>query len=458
MRSFNHNAPEGLARQTRDMVRGQTYGFAAAGLMLGLSACATYRPEPLTPEALMTPTVTAPLPSDPNALLKIAIDHDPAVAAARSSLDAAISARMAARNLPPLSLTLSTEYSKDADPQHPWLYGAAVGIPVDAGNRKKARFTAADLAVVKARYALADAVWTCRQRLRQGMSDLYYANAQVALDRTLVQQREAYAAALGKRVAAGEDTRALAAQAELDASAARQALRQAEASVIQARADLARALDTASDAVDALPGIAPPVIDARAAADMADTALYTRTDIAAAVTDYDSAENDLRAAVAGQFPDINIAPGYTWDHGAVKWPVNLTLNLPPLDGNRANIAQAQKARLAAGKTLEDRVKSAVHDARAGATQYQSDLDRETAIQTRDLPLAETLSAHAERALKAGESDRTEALAAAAALTQTKVSALQAAKTASDDRLKLEDATRQSADASELILLRQEMTK
>ncbi len=437
---------------------GQICGIAATGLMLGLSACASYQAAPLRPDALVAPAVTAPLPADPDALLKVAIDHDPAVAAARASLDAALAAQKAARNLPALSLTLSTEYSKDADPQHPWLYGAAVGIPVDAGGRRTARVTAADLTVVKARYALADAIWASRQRLRQAESDLYYAKALAALDRTLSEQREAYAAALDKRVTGGEDTRALAAQAELDASAARQALRQAEAGAVQARADLARALDARPDAVDALPEIVPPVIDVQTAAELADKSLYTRTDIASAVADYDSAENDLRGAVAGQYPDFNIAPGYTWDHGAVKWPLNLTLALPPLDGNRAHIEQAQAARLAAGKTLEDRIKSALHDARAAAAQYRSDRDAFDAVRARDLPLAETLAAHAERALKAGESDRTEAMAAAAALTQTRVAALQAAKTASDDRLKLEDATRQSADASELSLLSQEMTK
>ncbi len=134
----------------------------------------------------------------------------------------------------------------------------------------------------------------------------------------------------------------------------------------------------------------------------------------------------------------------------------LTLALPPLDGNRANIGQAQKARLAAGKTLEDRVKSARHDADAAAASYRADLETEAAIRAKDLPLAEALSAQTERSLKAGESDRSEALAAAVALTQTRANALEAARTASDDRLKLEDATRQSADASELSLLSQEM--
>ncbi|WP_443751020.1 TolC family protein [Asticcacaulis solisilvae] len=427
--------------------------------MLGLSACVSYSAAPLTPQTLAAPAVTGPLPADAGALVRIAIDHDPAVAAARASLDAAVSAQKAAKNLPPLSLTLTAEYSKDADARRPWLWGGAVGIPLDIGAKREARVTAADLAVIKARYALADAVWSSRQRLRQALSDRYFARALVAIDRTLVGQREAFAAALARRVASGEDPRGLGAQAELDASAARQTLRQAEAKAIQAEADLARALDAAPETVAGLPDIAPPPpLDNETAGALIAKTLVSRADIASAVADYDAAENDLRAAIAAQYPDITIAPGYTWERGAVKWPVNLTLNLPPLDGNRANIAQAQKARLAAGKMLEDRVKSALHDADAAAASYRADLETEAAIRTKDLSLAEALSAQTERALKAGESDRTEALAAAAALTQTRASALQAAQTASDDRLKLEDAARQPADASELSLLSQEMTK
>lgn len=444
---------------TRVTVRTGIYGLAAAGLALGLSACAAYQAAPLKPETLAAPAVTGPLPADADALVKIAIDHDPSVAAARASLDAAVSARRSAGNLPPLSLSLSAEYSKDADAQRPWLWGGAVAIPLDIGARRNARITAADLNVVKARYALADVIWSSRQRLRQALSDRHFARALAAVDRTLAEQRDAYAAALGKRVAAGEDARGLAAQAELDASAARQGLRQAEAKIVQAEADLARALDTGPDAVAGLPDIAPPpAFDAADAAALTGKALVSRADIATAVADYDSAENDLRAAIAAQYPDFTVAPGYTWERGAVKWPVNLTLNLPPLDGNRANIEQAQKARLAAGKLLEDRVKAALHDAEAAAAGYQADLEAEAAIRTRDVPLAETLLAQAGRAVKAGESDRTEALAAAAALAQIRANALEAARTAADDRLKLEDATRQSADASELSLLSQEMTK
>ncbi len=265
-------APYGFAA----MRRARTYGLAAAGLMLGLSACASYQAAQLKPEVLVAPSVAAPLPADPDALVKIAIDHDPAVAAARASLDAALAARKAAKNLPPLSLTLTAEYSKDADTSRPWLYGGAAGIPVDIGARRSTRITAADLNVVKARYALADAVWSSRQRLRQGLSDRHFAHALAEADRTLAEQGEAYAAALGKRVAAGEDSRGLAAQAELDASAARQALRQAEAKIVQAEADLARALDATADTVAALPDIAPPAaLDAATATTMTEKALVS---------------------------------------------------------------------------------------------------------------------------------------------------------------------------------------
>nr|QQZ49430.1 hypothetical protein JKL49_20890 [Phenylobacterium glaciei] len=67
-----------------------------------------------------------------------------------------------------------------------------------------------------------------------------------------------------------------------------------------------------------------------------------------AVVDYDLAESALRTEVARQYPEVRIGPGYTYDHGVQKIPFNLTLVLPPLDLNRAAIAQAEARRTEAG--------------------------------------------------------------------------------------------------------------
>lgn len=437
-----------------------TSSRAATALMcaLSLTACAHYEAAPVDLPALSAPTVhAANLPADSNAhsLLKLALAHDPAVAATRATLHAAERSLEAAHNLPPLSLTLTSEYSKDADPQKPWLYGGSVGIPLDIGARRAARVTAADLTVLKARYALAEAVWGARQRLYTALSDLSMSRQDIALGRTLLDQRLAYQALMQKRVVHGEDAQGLAAQAALDVSGARQTLAQAQAKEIQAIAILARALDADPAAIRTLPPINIVSLDApneAQVADMVEKSSYNRSDVLLAVVDYDIAENDLRAVVAAQYPDINIQPGYTWERGQVKIPFSLGLTLPPLDGNRAAIDSAQSTRLAVGKTLEGTVKTTRATAVQAASTYAADLVTAQTIRDVDLPAARDIAARTERMKVAGESDNAEVLLAQLTATQTAITLLQAERTTRTDRLMLEDALHQSFDAIDTQIL------
>ncbi len=423
-----------------------------------LSGCVAYSPAPLSVSQLAAPTSSpsSPLPVDRIGLLRLALDRSPALAAARASLAAAQSGAKAARNLPPLTLTLTAEYSKQADAQRPWFYGGSVGVPLDIGARRTARVTTADLAVIKAGYAVGEAAWTVRQNLTQALADLTASRRQIAASQALIDQRNSYYALIEKRAAAGEDTRGLAIQAQLDASALLDTLLQAKAKEAQARADLARVLNVPIAAVDALADLPPAdnaAADPQTLASMADRALYIRADVLNAVVDYDSAENDLRGAIAGQYPDINIAPGYTWERGVVKLPLAGTFTLPPLDGNRAVIHQAQSARTAAGKTLEDQVKTVQATIQQAGLTLQA--DRAVAVKVRgtDLPLAENLAQRTARLTAAGEGDQVDRLTSEIALSQARLGLLTAEQTTLNDRLKLEDALHQAFDPAENDLLR-----
>jgi len=386
--------------------------------------------------------------------LQLALAHDPAVAAARATLAAALSSEKGARNLPPLSLTLTAEYSKDSDPERPWLYGGAVGIPLDVGAKRAARVTSADLNVIRARYALAEAVWAVRQRLYQSLNDLSLAQDDINLNQTLLDQRQSYQSVMQKRVAHGEEAQGLNAQAALDVSGARQGLAQAEARKTQAIAALARALDTDPATVANLAPVRMNFLATTDAqlADMTDKALYTRADVLLAVVDYDMSENALRSAVAAQYPDINIQPGYTWERGAVKLPLSLSLTLPPIDGNRAVINAAQNTRMAAGKTLEDRVKTIRATAIQAATTYAADRVTAATIADHDTPLSRDMAERADRLTAAGEADQGEALLARINATQTSLTLLQAQRTALTSHLTLEDALHQSLDATDTQIL------
>ena len=433
-------------------------------MVAAITGCATYQPAPLKVSDLVAPSAwPSDLPADTVAptLLRLALARDPAVAAARASLLAAQKSQSAAKNLPSLSLSLTAEYSKDADARRPWLYGGAVGIPLDLGARRQTRITAADLAVVRARYALAEAIWSVRQRLYRALDDLTTADQDIALKAVLLAQRQAYQAVAQKRVTQGEDAQPLSAQAALDVSSARQGLALAQAQKSQAMIGLAHALDIAVDAVAGLhiPAATelPPPDEAHLAA-MIEAMLYARSDVLLAVTDYDLAENELRAAVAAQYPDISLQPGYTWERGQVKLPVSLSLTLPPLDGNRAAIQSAQAARLATGKTLEASVKTTRAAAVQAAASYRSDVATAQTILETDLPAARDMAQHAQRLSKAGESDQAEALLAQINATQTQINLLQAQRTARSDRRTLEDALHQSFDATDTQILTDAITR
>ncbi len=412
-----------------------------------LCACASYAPKPVDVAALSQPALTALPDGD---LLPVALANSPAVAAARTEYDASRHDRKAQTLLPPTTLTLIEEYSKDANAQKPWLYTEQLDVPLDLGGRRAGRVTSADIAINKAAYALGDALWATRQALRQAQSDLDFARQTVALDQQVVATRATYRDAVDRQVAGGEEIRSTADQARLDLSTAEQALRQAEATRDQAELALAHALNATPVVARSWKGSSPssPTTPDEPIDTLAAKALYTRSDVRNAVADYASAENDLRVAVAGQYPDIHVAPGYTWERGQVKLPLNWVLTLPPSDLNHANIVAASDRRVEAGKTLEDTVKTAQTEVAQATSAWRAASAVAQKATTEDLPLARAMAGRAAHNREAGETSRADLLLAQVIMLDTKLAALSAQQTAADDRLKLEDALRQPLTAGD----------
>jgi CRISPR system Cascade subunit CasA len=244
---------------------------------------------------------------------------------------------------------------------------------------------------------------------------------------------------------------ALTAQAEL--AVAEQRLAAARGRRDTATASLAQALGVspgaARDLALAPPG-GPPRLDDLAA--WRRDAALSRRDVLRAVADYDLAENALRLEVAKQYPEVRLGPGYMYDHGVDKLPFNLSLVLPTYDLNRHAIDQAEVARAAAGRSLEavqaDAL-AAVDTAAAALSAARADQDR---IAARALPAAREAAAAAARAVRAGEGDRTDDLAARAAELDAELSLRDAERTSALAVVDLEDALRRAFDPAETAAL------
>lgn len=434
----------------------------AATVVLGfafLSGCQTYTPTlaPVRLEAYSALVGSRRLEETPASavwsgadLLSAALVRNARVAEAAAKYRTAMAAVKAAAARAPTTLTLSTEYSNEPSP---WLFGAGLGIPLDSGARRSERITQGDLAALQARYGYGEAVWAVRSALQRARAERLCADAEIDIAETLVLARQNRADRLDRRVAAGEDDDPTALVAHTELAAARQRLDDARARREQADIALAKALGVSANAVRDLK-LAPlgsgPSSPFNAA--LRENAVLSRSDILSAVADYDLAESALRTEVLRQRPEVQLGPGYSWDHGVSKLPFNLSLTLPPADMNRAAIAGAEVKRAEAGRTLEALqadILAQVDQSAAALAAARSSLTR---AQSRDLAVARRLENAAARSVGAGESARTDELAARAARIEAELVVADADRTTAFAVIDLEDALRMPFDPAEAAVL------
>jgi len=428
-----------------------------------LSGCVAYAPRPIdaaeTARAFAVDRLPPPnRPLTEAEALALAVSRSAAVRQAQATYETARAAARAARASPAWTLNLTAEYSRQSDPQHPWLYGGAVDIPVDAGAPRRTRLETADLTVLKARYDVSETLWTVRTALHKALADRSAAEAQLATGETQLDVQRQRVTMIEKRVATGEDARSLALQARSDLATALQSVSAARALKAQADAGLAAALSLPVEAVSGMVILphdaASPDFEMMAQARL--DAATARADVLKAVIDYDLAEQGLRAAVAGQYPALTVSPGYTWERGVTKLPVSLGLALPPLDLNRGAIAEAEARRKEAGRALEAvqaQVFAEADAASAALGSAQEDLDR---LAREDIPAAARGLRVAQRGLSAGETDRTDLLAAEAASLAVELVRIEASRQRAVAVADFEAATRDARDPAQTQVLAQVM--
>jgi outer membrane protein TolC len=133
-------------------------------------------------------------------------------------------------------------------------------------------------------------------------------------------------------------------------------------------------------------------------------ALRERSDVFAALADYDAAQSALQLEIANQYPNIQANPGYAWEMGEHRWTLGATMQLPILHQNQGPIAEAEAKRheLAARfEALQLRILGDVDRAQAGLqallTKW-SDAEQQKQLQQENMNSAQAL-------FNAGETDR-----------------------------------------------------
>lgn len=463
-------APGGTARRLRAAV------VVLAALALG--ACATYAPALIEPaktaeafaarrldappvrDALMRvmPAAAAPWPPaawDRAGLLAVALADNGALAVARAEAEAAAAAKITAGETPNPTLGLQAEYARHEPDQ--WLYGLSFDFLLPHRAVRAIDLEVAELGAGAARADLMQKTWDVRRALIAALSDRESARRRLDATARLAEAQDRLLALQQRRVDAGED-------APTDLNAAQAARLDIEQQVASARADLVSADAAVAAALGmpatALDGVviawpdwgAPPPFAPDAFATAREAALLSRADLASAIDAYAVSEKKLERAVARQYPEVSLRPGYYWDHGIAKWPLDVDFALPVFNRNEGEIAQARAAREVAGQkllALQAAIYGDVDAALRADTVAAESLD---AARRRGDSLRRQL-AHADAALKLGAGDSLGRANAEVLVLRAELEALQAAAQRQGARNALEDALHAPLSGPELELAR-----
>ena len=144
-----------------------------------------------------------------------------------------------------------------------------------------------------------------------------------------------------------------------------------------------------------------------------------------ALAQYAVAEADLRVEITKQYPDLEIAPGYSWDQGLHRWIAALALPNLLLNKNKGPIGEAIARRNQVASSVESTQQSVLSQVEVAYSQCRATAQLLDATQQ----LVDALRARertSRAAYERGETGQFEAMGLALAVTDAE-SSLQAAR-------------------------------
>jgi len=332
--------------------------------------CAGYRPAPIEPGATLATVESRSLEAPAlggflrarhvvsdwppsswglDLLTLAAFYYSPAldVARARWAVSRAGVITAGGRANPTLSGGLGYNASTPSDQVTPWIPEAALELPVDLAGKRGIRISRARELSEAARFGVLTAAWEVRSRVRKAFLELSLARESDSL-LTLQQRLQAESVTiLEAQQRLGEISPNEVTQSRLALARSRLAAADVSERRIRARSALAEAIGVDPSALDSVRlsplelMSVPPELPTR---EIRRRALVNRSDVRAALAEYEASQQALRLEIRKQYPDLSLGPGYQLDQTDSKWTLRLSLPIPLGNRNRGPIAEATARR------------------------------------------------------------------------------------------------------------------
>lgn len=298
-----------------------------------------------------------PLPQwSVNGLTLAARFYHPGLAVARERWRKALGAVRMARAYPNPSIDLTPKYTTNVvTGESPWTIDSSAAVELITAGKRSDRVAAAQANAEAARYSYQEARWRNDGDVRRAWLDLTAARQRQPLLDAQVHDTQSILDAVSAAVKVGESS-------PFEAFAARKAWNKAVDAQNAGHAAVAKSMQALASAVG-IPVAALVNVRLRPGSEAVQDrplpsnaklqtwVLTQRADVRAAVLRYAESQLQLKLAIAQQYPDLNLGPGYEWDQGAHRWSLGVSLNLPVFNQNQGGIAMARAERAARADQL-----------------------------------------------------------------------------------------------------------
>jgi outer membrane protein TolC len=292
----------------------------------------------------------------------------------------------------------------------PLTIGPVISLIIETFGKREARIGQASQLAESARWDLATAGWQVRAAVCSALLDLWAARQRMALTRQRLGLEEQLVRLLERRREVGEASafdvtreRITRAQIAVDLSGFERLADASEARLATAVGVPVRALAGIKLSYDAFEH-PRPLPNGVAGGELRRRALNGRTDVEAALAEYEAAQSELQLAVANQYPNVTLGPGYNYDVGVNKFSLSPALDLPVFNQNQGPIAEAlAKRQEAAAKftALQAGIIGAIDAALAAYRTAMRELANSEAL----LADAQRHAGQAAASFRAGQADR-----------------------------------------------------
>lgn len=276
----------------------------------------------------------------------------PSLDLARAQWRVAEAAAISAGARPNPTINLAPGYTANSPAGvTPWLMAAGFDWPIETAGKRNLRVTQAQHLVRVARLNLATAAWQVRAKVRDSLAAYRFAGNQTSVLGEKAGLQGQIVAKLEERLKAGAISQPELTPARITLGKLEAELSIARESETAAAARLAEAIGISLRVLNNAPKemtLYTPMLSDEQLAVAKRRALQNRSDLLAALAEYDASETALRLEIAKQYPDVRLSPGYEYDQGANKWRLSVSLELPVLNRNQGPIAEAKAKRDEAG--------------------------------------------------------------------------------------------------------------